>query len=188
MKLKKKRWFPVTLALWPYLYDVLLWPVAGDDVNEILVYTFFILSIIITIVVYVLNMIYACTCREEDSYYHLAFWNMLIKLIHIPVYLTILLIDFILALCVVVPVFIFMSPFLILYFFFVALFLMIASSAYGVNALIRAGMKRVVSKKYVVINIILHFFFVADVISAIVLYIKVRKEKRKREQKELEAV
>lgn len=180
MNLKAKRLFPVMLALWPYLY-VASFYVVPDKVQSI----YFWMSVILTIVVYISNMIYASICKEEDSYYYLAFWNMVIKLIHVPVYLLVFLMDIALVLLVFVsihiPIFLFMSPILIIYLFFAELLLMIASSTYGVNALIRAGMKQIVSKKYVIINILLHFFFVADVISAIVLYKKVRKEKRERE-------
>ena len=182
MKLKAKRLFPVILALWPYLYYA-SFHVAPDNATGATI--FLGAGIFFSLVVYISNMIYASICKEEDSYYYLAFWNMMIKLIHVPIYLLIVLLEigsaFLALVTIHIPIFLFMAPILIIYLFFAALLLMIVSSTYGVNALIRAGMKRVVSKKYVIVNIILHFFFVADVISAIVLYKKVRKEKRERE-------
>lgn len=174
MNQKKKRFFPITLAIWPYLYVVLSLAFAS---NEKLGGMIFYGGMLFTPVVYISNIIYACMCKEEDSYYHLAFWNMLIKLIHIPFYLGVFLLGVLFLLVAVVPIFTLLSPILILILIFVDVFLMITSSLYGVNALIRASMKQVVSKKYMIINIILQFLFIADVISAIVLYIKVRKKR-----------
>lgn len=174
MNQKKKRFFPLTLAIWPYLYVVLLFVFSSNEkLGGMISYGGWLL----TPAVYISNIIYACVCKGEDSYYHLAFWNMLIKLIHIPIYLGNFLLGILLLLVAVVPIFTLLSPFLILILILVDVFLMITSSMYGVNALIRAGRKQVVSKKYVIINIILQFLFIADVISAIVLYIKVRKKR-----------
>lgn len=174
MNQKKKRFFPITLAIWPYLYVVLTLMFSS---NEKLGGMFFYGGMLLTPVVYISNIVYACICKGEDSYYHLAFWNMLIKLIHIPFYLGVFLLGVLLLLIAVVPVFTLLLPFVILILILVVVFLMITSSMYGVNALIQAGMKQVVSKKYVIINIILQFLFIADVISAIALYIKVRKKR-----------
>lgn len=173
MNPKKKRFFPITLAVWPYLCVAafILMFSANETLGEIFLWG----GMLLTPIVYISNIIYACICKEEDSYYHLAFWNMVIKLVHIPFYLGVFLLGILLLMIAVVPAFIFVSPFLIVLLIIVDVFLLITSSMYGVNALIRAGRKQAVSKKYVVINIILQFLFIADVISAIVLYIKVRK-------------
>lgn len=173
MNQKKKRFFPITLAVWPYLYVILSLTFSSyEKLGGIIFYG----GMLLTFAVYISNIIYACIWKGEDSYYHLAFWNMLIKLIHIPFYIGVFLLGVLFFLVMVVPVFTFLSPLLIFCLFLVDAFLMITSSMYGVNALIRASRKQVVSKKYVVINIILQFIFVADVISAIVLYIKARKK------------
>ncbi|MBD5548337.1 MAG: hypothetical protein HDQ97_13205 [Lachnospiraceae bacterium] len=174
MNQKKKRFFPITLAIWPYLYVVLSYVFSA---YEELYGMFFWGGMVLTLVVYISNIIYACICKGEDSYYHLAFWNMLIKLIHIPFYLGVFLVGAVFLLVAVVPIFTFMAPLMILFLFFVDVFLMITSSMYGVSALVRASKKQVVSKTYAIINIILQFLFIADVISAIVLYIKVRKKR-----------
>lgn len=173
MNPKKKRFFPITLAVWPYLYVTLSLVFSSyEKLGGMIFYG----GMVLTLAVYLSNIIYACVWKGEDSYYHLAFWNMLIKLIHIPFYIGAFLLGVLSLLVMVVPVFIFLSPVLIFCLFLMDAFLMITSSMYGVNALIRAGKRKVVSKKYVVFNIVLQFLFVADVISAIVLYIKVRKK------------
>lgn len=170
-----KRKFPLTLALWPYLY----FPgseIAGD--SERLQTVFLVGYIILTIIVYLSNIIYACTCKGEDSYYHLAFWNMFIKLIHIPFYLFNCMIGVLFLFASVVPALTFVTPFIIFTLFFIDVLLMLTSSVYGISALIRAGHKQVISKEFAINNIILHFVFIMDVISSIILYIKVRKEKK----------
>lgn len=175
MNQKKKRFFPITLAIWPYLYAVLLFavPTTYEVLSELILWG----GMVLTFALYIFHIIYACICKGEDSYYDLAFWNMLIKLIHIPFYVVVFFVGVFFLVAAVVPVFTFMAPVLIFCLFLVDVFLMITSSMYGVNALIRAGRKQIVSKKYVIINIILQFIFVADVISAVVLYIKLRKKR-----------
>ncbi len=71
---------------------------------------------------------------------------MLIKLIHIPFYILIFVFGMVLVAVMVVPVFVMLTPFLIL--------------------MLAIG------------HFILHFFFVADVISAIVLYRTAKKKKQ----------
>lgn len=175
MNPKKKRFFPITLAVWPYLYAVLLFtcPSTYEVLSEIILWG----GMVLTFVLYLSHIIYACICKGEDSYYDLAFWNMLIKLIHIPLYIVVFLAGVFFLVAAVVPVFTFVAPILIFGLFLSDVFLMVTSSMYGVNALIRAGKKQIVSKTYVIINIILQFLFVADVISAVVLYIKLRKKR-----------
>ena len=175
MNQKKKRFFPITLAIWPYLYATLLFsvPTTYEVLSELILWG----GMVLTLVFYISHIIYACICKGEDAYYDLAFWNMLIKLLHIPFYLCIFLIGVFFLLAAVVPVFTFVAPILIFCLFLVDVFLMVTSSMYGVNALLRAGKKQMVSKTYVIINIILQFLFVADVISAVVLYIKLRKKR-----------
>ncbi|MBD5542120.1 MAG: hypothetical protein HDR00_13210 [Lachnospiraceae bacterium] len=175
MNQKKKRFFPITLAIWPYLYAVLLFgvPTTYEVLSELILWG----GMLLTLILYISHIIYACLCKGEDSYYDLAFWNMLIKLIHIPFYIIVFLVGAFFLLAAVVPIFTFVAPLLILCLFVADVFLMITSSIYGVNALIRAGKKQMVSKPYVIINIILQFIFVADVISAVVLYIKLRKKR-----------
>lgn len=176
-----KKNYPITLAIWPYMYFLLSY-VIGKHKN--LYMPFVVIYIILTIAIYLSNIIYACLYKGEDSYYRLAFWNMLIKLIHIPFYLLTFLSAFILLCAVVVPALTFVAPFAAAWILAIDVCLMVTSSVYGVNALVRAGAKRAVSIKYAVINAILHFFFVADVISSIILFINVRKAKKQIEAKE----
>ena len=69
-------------------------------------------------------------------------------------------------------------PFLILMLAIGDFFLMITSSMYGISAALRLGKTREISKTASVIYFMLHFFFVADVISAILLYRSAKKGKK----------
>lgn len=167
-----KKILPVLLLIWPYLCVGPLFFDTGNNVlNSILAWTY----ISLTVVIYVLNILNACLYKGEDAYYKLAFWNMVIKLVHIPFYLAVFLVGVMMLLASVVPALIFVTPIIVILLFIMDLFMMIASSVYGVNALIRAGKRGVVSKQYALINGILHFFFVADVISSICTFVKIRK-------------
>ena len=69
-------------------------------------------------------------------------------------------------------------PFLILMLAIGDFFLMITSSMYGISAALRLGKTGEISKTASVIYFMLHFFFVADMISAILLYRSAKKGKK----------
>lgn len=172
-----KKWrkiFPVILMAWPYLFALLA--VIPDD--GAIVYRYMIAYVILTIIVYSFNIWIAFTEPCEDFGHRLAFYDMLIKLIHIPFYIAGFVIGLILAFAMVVPALIFVSPFLIAFIFVIEMILMLTSSMYGINAAVRLLRKKAISKKTAVLHIILHLIFVTDVISAICLY---RKTKRLKE-------
>ena len=167
-----KKLLPILLAVWPYL---VLWMMSifggkeeGNHGLELL------LLIMLTAVVYIVNIVNAFTYKVEDAK-KLAFWNMVIKLIHIPFYLIVFIAGVALLLAMVVPALVFVSPFLVAILAVIDFFLMLTSSAYGIHALIRAKKNDCVSVKFVVVHSILHLFFVTDVISAIVVFVKTRK-------------
>lgn len=167
-----KKLLPILLAVWPYL---VLWMMSifggkeeGNHGLELL------LLIVLTVVVYVTNIVNAFTYKIEDAK-KLAFWDMIIKLIHIPFYLIVFIAGVALLLAMVVPALVFVSPFLVAILAIIDFFLMLTSSAYGIHALIRAKKNGGVSVKFVVVHSILHLFFVTDVISAVIVFVKTRK-------------
>lgn len=94
------------------------------------------------------------------------FWCMLLKLCNIPVFLLI----FIAALglfVVIIP----LIPLLIIFDYL----LLLSTSMYGISGLLTCGKERRLSAKAVTLNIILQFFFCADVLSSIYCYIKSKK-------------
>lgn len=167
-----KKMLPVVLIIWPYLFWI---PFLLGSEKESLYSVSFLTYIFAAIVICVLNMINACTWKGENAGCQLAFWDMLIKLIHIPFYLLVFCIGVLMLLSMVVPAMVFISPFIIFILFVIDLFLMITSSIYGVNALLRAVKKGMISKQYGVISGILHFFFILDVVSAVCVFIKLKR-------------
>ena len=135
------------------------------------------LSMIGTIAVYGLNIVNAFRGFDRQEGEKLAFYDMLIKLIHIPFYILVFVLGMLLAAVMVVPIFVMLTPFLILMLAIGDFFLMITSSMYGISAALRLGKTGEISKTASVIYFMLHFFFVADVISAILLYRSAKKRK-----------
>lgn len=164
---------PVILMLWPYLIAVSA--VLPDELGA--VQSFFAVYAVSTVVVYGFNIWNAFAGSYEDFGRRLAFYDMLIKLIHIPFYICVFLIGLLLAFAMVVPALLFVSPILISFMAVIDLGLMFTSSMYGISAIVRLLRKNAISKKTALLHIILHFIFVADVISAICIYRKSKKLK-----------
>ncbi len=167
--MKKQKILPIILAVWPYL--ILLLPLMkGDILMKLFVYGY----MAGTAVVYIMNIINAFRYKSETAAKDLAFYNMVIKAVHIPFYLAVFGIGLIFILASVVPALIFFSPFVVITLFTVDIFLMFTSSMYGVSAIIKAAAEGTISKKSAVKNAIMHFVFVLDIISAVNVYKKIK--------------
>lgn len=177
MKNRVKKILPLLLLAWPYLCVI---PIGLMD-HEVLSAIGMGIYIALTVLIYIGNILNVCLDKSEDACRRLAFWGMLLKIVHIPFYVLVFVIGVLMLLTMVVPALVFVTPFVIAALFVLDFFLMITSSFYGGSALIRACRRGHVSKRFTVIHIILHCFFVTDVISAIIVYCKLRKVK-KREQ------
>lgn len=110
--MKKKAFFPILLAVWPYISLILLYLLA--EVSDKLYWLIFAAIVISTVVIYTLNIINACTHKNERADEQLAFWDMLVKLIHIPFYLGVFFIGVVFLLAMVVPVFVMISPLIVM--------------------------------------------------------------------------
>ena len=166
-----KTFWAVLLILWPYLLIpfMLVMHILSDGASttpELLIYC------CCTPVVYIANII--CACRTKSAK-HLAFWNMLMKIIHIPAYVIIFMIGAMLTgqLIVGLPFGLIIVPILVV----IDVLLLCTTSAYGTCALVRAKREGCISTIFTVVNIILHFLFVWDVVSSIIVYRKIRKTK-----------
>lgn len=95
------------------------------------------------------------------------FWCMLLKLCYIPVYC----LNFMLALGTFV-----MLPAIPLLIFLLDCFLLLCTSMYGVRGLITCRKEGRLSKKALILHLILQFLFCVDVCSAIYCYRRVRKQ------------
>ena len=90
---------PVVLLVWPYLFFIGF--MIGQD-NETLFSAFFLSYLVMTAVVYLMNIVNAWMYKGEDDCYRLAFFDMLIKLLHIPFYLLVFLIGVLMFMAMVV--------------------------------------------------------------------------------------
>lgn len=176
--MKNRKWLPLILIGWPYVCAGLLFVLLSNE-NQFAV-IMLLLLILLTAVVYVLNIINACTYKKEGTC-QLAFWNMLMKLVHIPFYLVVFIIGAMFFLSMVLPALIFVSPIVVIMLAIIDLCLMITTSLYGINALIRARGNGIITTKFMVVNIIMHLFFVFDVISAVVIFAKIKRTDKKNE-------
>lgn len=167
-----KKILPVLLLIWPYLCVI---PFGIGSCNEDIYGPVMGIYMVLTVAVYLLNIISACTDKSEEAYRRLAFWNMVMKVVHIPFYLTVFVLGVLLLLTIVVPAMVFVTPLMVGILIVVDLMLMITTSLYGVNALLKGCRRGRISKTYTIVHIVLHCFFVADVISAVMIYFKLRK-------------
>lgn len=170
--MKMRKFIPLLLVIWPYLVLGILGILPNDENFN---YGLAVLLVCIaTAIVYIMNVIHVCKDKTQDAK-ELAFMDMLIKLIHIPFYLFVFLIGLIAFVLMVVPIFAFIAPVLAIMLAIIDFFLMLTSSAYGICALIRARKKGTISTMFMVVHIFMHLCFVLDIISAIVVFIKLRK-------------
>lgn len=167
-----KKILPVILMVWPYLAVVLL--VAGS-MNGDGSYAIIGVCTGLTMVIYIMNIINACMYKGENACYELAKWNAIIKVVHIPFYICVFLLGVFFFLATALPAMLFISPVFIILLWVIDVFLMITSSIYGVSALIKAKKQGMITRENMIVHGILHFFFMADVVSALIVYAKLRK-------------
>ena len=166
----KKYILPILLAVWPYLFFL---PCLFPD-SEACIEAFALIYCGATILVYLANAIFAFRSRDLQTQ-DLARWDLIIKLCHIPFYILVMLVGCLLALAIVAPAVLFMAVMVIPVLVFVDVLLMLTSSCYGFRALRKARQEGLVDKKWATIHTIAHCIFVADVISAFLLWRKLKK-------------
>lgn len=160
--------FPIILMIWPYVFFV------HEYFEYKNAHNFFTLYVILTIVVYVLNIVNALT-YPKDKVNDLAFYDMLIKFVHIPFFLLIFGIGLLLLFAMVVPALIFFSPLMIMILAIIDYLLMITSSMYGISAVVKLEQSGRLEKGKGLIYLVLHLAFVVDFLSAVSLYRRVRR-------------
>jgi len=127
------------------------------------------------------NILCACFDRAEDSPRKLAFWDLILKLCMIPFYTLIFLYATgIATIMFVIPGLFLAAPFVVVPLLAMSYLLMLATSSYGFTAAIRATKRGLLPGSFAALHIALHFFAVADLISAIVLYLQLRRANKAR--------
>ena len=158
------RFFPALLAVWPYgilcigLFEegsagsmVFLWVYCG-----------------LTAALLLFQILYCCLHRTSARTF--AFWNLTVKLCHIPFYLAAFALGVLMTMAMVVPALLFVSPAVNLLLLAVDTALMLTSSAYGIRAAVSGVREGRLSIGRAVLLGVLHLFFVFDVIGAAVEY------------------
>ena len=160
-----RKFCAILLLLWPYLFafPFLLLRLDGGYVG-LIVYC------ALTPLVYIANIACACSAKDARS---LSFWNLLLKVFHIPAYILIFFIGMILAgsLITGVPFGLILIPILV----GIDYLLLLTTSAYGIKALHLAKKQGLLSKEFTIAQILLHFVFVLDVISSVITFCKIRQ-------------
>ena len=127
------------------------------------------------------NILCACFDRGYGSPRRLAFWDFLLKLCMIPFYTLIFLYTTgIATIMFVIPGLFLAAPFVVVPLLAMSYLLMLATSSYGFAASIRAAKRGFLPGYLAAIHLALHFFGVADLISAIVLYLQLRRADKAR--------
>lgn len=168
-RMKTLKFFAVTLMLWPYLGIALLY-LPGEAARYFILF----LYLLLTAAVYGMNIVNACRWKGEAE--RLAFWNMLIKLVHIPFHLLLFLLGLLFILAMVVPALLFVSPILVMIFSVISWLLVLTSSVYGINAIVRGRKMGALSTKAAVLLGILHLLFVTDVIASVIVFVRLRRD------------
>lgn len=124
----------------------------------------------------VANILCACFDRGYGSPRRQAFWDLILKLCMIPFYTLIFLYATgITTIMFVIPGLFLAAPFVVVPLLAMSYLLILATSSYGFAASIRAAKRGLLPTSLAAIHIALHFFAVADLISAIVLYLQLRR-------------
>ena len=78
----------------------------GENIYMLLLFAY----IILTVLVYILNIGNAFTYKGNEAARKLAFYDMMIKLLHIPFYLCVFAVGIVCIVAMVVPAFVLVSP------------------------------------------------------------------------------
>ena len=160
--MKVNKLFPLILILFPYF---LISPIVLYHFDSTLLLNLFGDKFMVTVlgvfvVVFGSSLLYPLFTKADPR--ELAFWNMIVKLCHIPFYIFI----FILGIGVMIAI-----PLL----FIIDAIILILSSAYGISALVRAAHREQIGTGFLAVNLTGHLFFVADVICSVIVWRKLRK-------------
>lgn len=162
------------LIFCPYIF-ILDMVILGDK-REIAGVSLFYLYCAFAIFVCVINWINAFTYKSEKRAKDLAFWSMMIKLVHIPFYILVYLFGILMLPSMLFVPMTVITPIIILILVVIDLLFMITSSAYTIKGVWAAKKQDIVSKGLAVVLTIFSFVFVVDVICAIIFYRKMGKK------------
>ena len=168
----KKYLAPLTLALCPYLFLPL------GLIPESLTYVFMLPLSFVLLAVQIriiwINFRYPWK-TDELTPVELAKWELIIKLAHLPYYLAVFAICLMLLIAIAVPAFMMAVLFYVPWAVITDVILMLTSSCYGFSAIRRAKSAGSLEPGAALRHTVAHCIVVADVISAFLLWRKLRK-------------
>lgn len=162
------RFFPALLAVWPY--GILAIGLFEEGSAGSMV--FFWVYCALTAALVLFQILYCCLHRASARTF--AFWDLVVKLCHIPFYVAVFALGVLMTMAMVVPALLFVSPVVDLLLLAVDTALMLTSSAYGIRAAVSGAREGKLSIGRAVVLGALHLFFVCDVIGAAVEYASLR--------------
>ncbi len=162
----KNKVLPMILMIWPYIYLLNMVFPEGTMLYD----NFTTIYIALTVLVYGINIWNAFGCYDANSTKDYAFWNMIIKLFHIPFYLGVFVLGAVFLLAMAVPALILISPIIAMTLAGIDYMLMITSSVYGIRTITLLVRNKEISKRMAILYVVLHLIFVLDVLAAIKLY------------------
>lgn len=170
----KKYILPLLLVIFPYLYFVSMFKLFDGSASR-----FAILAIVylaIAVFIYLPNCVNAFLIQKKLTTYESVKLDFLVKLCLIPYYI----LFFMLSVVFVSLTFLFGGLFIAILFWLMDVALLVPSSLYGAAALAKAKKEGLITGKQQVLHTILHFLFCLDVVSAAVVFVKIRKIHKKR--------
>lgn len=153
---------------WPYIFFI-------GMLAEIP--SFFGIYCILTIVLCVGNIVNACNYKGEQTARELGLFGMVTKLVHMPFYIVVLLLGIMMAATMTMETNAMQTPFVIFFLIIIGFLFMITSSTYCAKAAMAAKDLGIIKKDMAMMMSICSFIFVGDVVCAVLIYSKIKKNK-----------
>lgn len=169
---------PILLCFCPYILLVTLLVSISRIDEETAVDSVIGIPVIILGIIFLLNVINAIVmCRQQESPRTVAFWNLIIKLVHIPFYGIIFTVGIISGLLGLIPVpfMIFIGMGIVICLVIMDYMVLLSSTVYGIAAVWGGRKHDILSKKEAIGYIVMHFIFCLDVVAAVLIYVKTRR-------------
>jgi len=157
------------LMAWPYIFFAGLFLGGGS---------FFGIFCVLTLILCVVNMMNAKTYCGDNIARELGLWGMITKLVHMPFYVVAFVMGLIGMLSMMLGPSESNSLFTLSFMIIMSIVLMIQSSLYCTKAVLAAKDMRIVKKETAMLLAITSFIMFADVICAILIYNKIKKNKK----------
>ena len=159
----------IGLVVWPYVFLAGMFLGGG---------AYFGIICILTIVLAILNVVNVCTYVGDNVAKELDLWGMITKLVHMPYYVVVIVTGLIAFLSVMAQPSLSGSLAGMSLLALTGIVFMAMSSLYSVKAVFAARDNKLVKKDSAMMFAITSFIMFADVICAILIYNKIKKNKK----------